>query len=271
MSTSSYCVKLGRFECVVVSDGFIMVAESHAPAPEPNQTPSRRRLDVQSLLLLSEERKVLIDTGCGPQHQPTSGFLLENLKKTGINPAEINAVIHTHAHKDHIGGNTDAAGRPVYGNAVHYVHKLEWDYWESRAREPEGQPTTGPDMIPAVRRNLLPLKSRYKFIGDEQQILPGFGFMLTPGHTPGSAAIIVRSSKHELFCIGDLLHSPKEFDDPGLYSRVDCDPELALRSRNNLLELLAKSGELIFASHFDFPGLGRIAKVGSSFAWEAVK
>ena len=112
MSNNSFSYRFGEFECIFVSDGFILTGPG-------------TKMEVTCLLLKSGKQNILIDTGCGISPQINAGKLVQNLEAEGIQPADIDMVIHTHGHTDHIGGNTDKNGRPVFSNARHIIHRIE--------------------------------------------------------------------------------------------------------------------------------------------------
>ncbi len=255
MGDGSVKFKVGQFDCQIISDGFLTIGPGG-------------RLDVGCLFLRSGNHKILIDTGCGISPQVNCGKLLENLQKEGIKAPDIDIIIHTHAHSDHIGGNTDANGKLVFSKARHMIHKIEWDYWMKRISEPETEPPKGPPMVPVARKNLLPLKDRIDLIGNKEEILPGIKFSLAPGHTPGNIVLKLSSGSSELLCIGDLIHDTKEFTNPDMFKMVDYSAEQALQSRNTVLNQAAKARTPVFACHFSHPGLGYMMQKNGILGWE---
>ncbi len=130
MAKTSFNFNLGKFECMVISDGTIIVPD--APSLKPSSSAAIRSgtlMDVMCLFINTGKHKVLVDTGCGDGFQSTAGKLVQNLKAEGINGADIDTIIYTHGHADHVGGSFDSKGRAVFPNARHRVLKEEWDYW----------------------------------------------------------------------------------------------------------------------------------------------
>ncbi len=255
MGNGSVHFEVGKFDCRVISDGFLTIGPGG-------------RLDVGCLFIRTGNHKILVDTGCGISPQVNCGKLLQNLQTEGVKSSEIDIIIHTHAHSDHIGGNTDANGQAVFSNARHLIHKIEWDYWMKRISEPEAEQTKGPPMVPVARKNLLPLKDHFDLIGEKEEILPGIKFSLAPGHTPGNIVLKLSSGSSELLCIGDLIHDPKEFTSPDIYKMIDYSADQAVQSRNAVLTQAAKSRTPVFACHFSFPGLGYVVKKNEVLSWE---
>ena len=138
MDISSYRFKVGTFDCMCVSDGAF---DYPVDAFVANVSPDRFQQELKehslptdhvtspytSLLIDTGTHKVLIDTGAG--FAPTNGHLLQNLLTTGVDPNDIDTVVLTHAHADHIGGNVGPDGAPMFPNARYVIAKSEWDFW----------------------------------------------------------------------------------------------------------------------------------------------
>ncbi len=257
MADKSYRFEVGQLACTVLSDGFLTL-------------PGDRRLDVNILFVRSERHKILIDTGCGISPQKGAGRLLENLASEGIKPAEIDMIIHTHGHSDHVGGNTDSQGKPVYANARHIMHRQEWDYWMGRLAAKKAEAGMPAMMLEVARKNLLPLKERFDLVESQVEIVPGIKYSLAPGHTPGNLILMLSSGLKQLLCIGDLVHDPDEFIHPELYRMIDSSPDQAHNVRQEILSRAARDKIAVFASHFSYPGLGRMALKGDILHWRAI-
>lgn len=245
---------------MVISDGFLAV-----PTPEmmdkrpfnPFDPESGKSTDitwmvteVNCLLIQAGKRNILVETGCGSGMQSTAGKLLENLKSAGIQSPDIDTVIFTHAHADHIGGNTDAAGRPTFSKARYMMHKKEWEYWIPQIQDESIEPKS---TLGIARKNLLPIRNRLDLFGDDAEIIPGIKCIATPGHTPGSVVFVISSAEQQLYCIGDLMHR-------------ETDIEKAVK----ILPGLAKPRAIIFAGHFKFPGLGLLTKKRNQLLWQPI-
>src|SRR3972149_7150193 len=115
MAEGSFGFRLGEFDCLVVSDGFLTVGPG--------------KMDISCLLIKTGQRKILIDTGCGGMSAQTkAGKLLQNLQAEGVSAAEIDMVVHTHAHSDHIGGNAAEHAKRGLPDARPLIHQKEWAY-----------------------------------------------------------------------------------------------------------------------------------------------
>ncbi len=265
MANNSFHLNIGEFKCIVVSDGFITV-----PGPTPPGSSGRpgdrpgEKMDVSCLLIDTGAGKVLVDTGCGPFFQSSAGKLLQNLRAEGIDPADIHAVVYTHAHPDHIGGTFDAGLKPVYPNARQIITAKEWESFAG--------PETGPDsrMFGLARKNLLPSRGQFELVDDNAEVMPGVRLVPAAGHTLGGVMIDISSGRDRLLCIGDLIHSNVEFAQPAHYSFLDSAPGDALKLRTEGLAKMAESGTLIFACHMPFPGIGRFIRSGRVLGWQPV-
>ena len=258
MAGTVYRFNIGQLACMAVSDGYLSL-------------PGDQRMDVNLLYIRTGNHQILVDTGCGVSPQKGAGKLLENLQAEGIKAADIDMIIHTHGHSDHVGGNTDAQGKPVFINARHVIHKTEWDYWINRLDQKQAAEGMQQMMLEVARKNLLPLKDRFDLIENKIEIIPGIKFSLAPGHTPGNLILMLSSGPQQLLCIGDLVHDPQEFAHPELYRMIDTEADLAYKTRQEILLRAAKDRIAVFAAHFAFPGLGRMVQKDGLLQWRPIQ
>jgi glyoxylase-like metal-dependent hydrolase (beta-lactamase superfamily II) len=266
LNNTSFQFKVGNFDCRVVSDGTILVSDSLSKIPERAAHSRKYPMDILSLYINTGKYKVLIDTGCGVGLHDTNGKLLENLRKEGIKPSDIDVVIHSHGHIDHIGGNLDSQGHQVFPRARHIIHPIEFAYWEKRVAEAPIDETNM--FVIFARKHLIPLKGIIKLISDSVEIVPGIKSILTPGHTPGNTILDISSGGEHLLFIGDVAHHPDEFTRPELFTHIDCDPDRAKITREIFLTEASESKVKIASAHFPFPGLGYIQKENGRFIWK---
>jgi glyoxylase-like metal-dependent hydrolase (beta-lactamase superfamily II) len=226
---SEFChFKVGRFDCLAINDGTFTYAPPtfpppanllfiNAPAERLTQVLGEHRLKTKNwaewispyicLLLDTGRHKILIDTGAGGLG-PNTGKLLENLEDADISPDQIDLVILTHGHPDHIGGNLDEEGELAFPNASWFMGKKEWQFWTSEQAEHE-LAEHGRDMLIGIaRKNLLPLKDRIYLVDKEAEIVPGVKTVNAPGHTPGLIAISIHSEGESLLFISDVVIHP---------------------------------------------------------------
>ena len=212
-------------------------------------------------------RKVLVDTGTG-RSTPKTGKLFQNLQTVGIEAGDIDTVILTHGHEDHVGGNTDAEGRPAFPKARYIMCKGEWTFWNSEQAE---RSYGDAELVAFIRKNLLPVQDRMDLIEHETEIVPGIRALAAPGHTPGHMAVGISSNGEQLFCIADVFIHPIHIEHPEWHATFDMAPEQLMETRHILLNRSATEEALVLASHFPFPGLGRVFRKGTGWQWQPIE
>ena len=277
MSGRIHRFRVGALACTALYDGtFHYQAERYVAnaAPEELQPAlDSHGLDPRSipspytcLLVETAGRRVLLDTG-GAGLDPALGQLPTSLRAAGIAPEEIDGVVLTHGHPDHIGGNADDEGRLSFPNARHVMAKAEWEFWnapEVLARVPE-------PFRRAATKNLPPIADRLDLTEGDTEVAPGIRILPTPGHTPGHVAVVLESEGEELLYISDAALHPMHLEHPDWYPIFDIDPVRALDSKRMLCERATRNGSLVLAFHFDpFPSLGHIVRTSRGWAWEPV-
>jgi glyoxylase-like metal-dependent hydrolase (beta-lactamase superfamily II) len=202
-------------------------------------------IPVNCALLRTGDATVLVDTGVGPQPR-TFMPELETKLLDELDPADVEVVVHTHLHVDHVGWTG------AFPNARYVVHEDDWAYFMTEASLAER---------PHLREKLLPLSDRFERVSAETEIAPGVRVQPAPGHTPGH--MIVRAEG--LAAIGDLVAHELQVADPELLFVNDMDAASAADSRRRLIAELAAEGAAVIAGHFR--GIGRFEPAGKGFRW----
>lgn len=280
MPEGSYAFQVGSVCCTVLSDGYFAY-----PTPWffPNADPQRlaealdrRRLPHHAILspytclLIETGRHIaLVDTGAGETSR-TTGAILARLEVAGVRPRDVDTVILTHAHPDHVGGAVGSGGRPVFPNARHILSEYEWEFWTRPHPDLAGlrvpvdvKATIGR----SARRAVDALRFQMETVDRETEVLPGVRVIPAPGHTPGHLALLIASGDDRLLSIGDAAVHPLHLEFPELENGFDLCPSTAGATRRELLERAAAERMRVMAFHFPFPSVGRIAPRQSG-GWE---
>lgn len=291
MDNGTFRFKIGRLQCTAISDGTLTYTPPKFPPPanllfanapradleralgEHDLEPPEQWLEWTSpyicLVVDTGEHLVLVDTGAGDL-APTTGKLRDNLKMAGISSDEIDVVALTHGHPDHIGGITDAEGKPMFPNARFVMWKDEWDFWTSGQAEEHLDEHIKELLVAFARKNLPPIQDCVDLVENETEIVPGIRAISAPGHTPGHMALEISSEGIQLLCIGDAVLHPIHLEQPRWYAAVDFAPEQTAFSRERLLDWSSVQEAVVLAFHFPFPGLGRVIPKGDAWVWKPV-
>lgn len=237
-------------------------------------------------------RTILIDTGAGNDKSRSqqmvldhlSNPLLERLADAGVTPEDVDCILHTHIHSDHVGWNTrllDGEWVPTFPNAEVVCSDLEWRYGvaltdgdhaataacrrEADLGEPVRIPVSG-----TFADSMRPLDGRVpvrRITIDGSEVLPGIRYMSTPGHSIDHASIELVSDGQIALFSGDVFHHPTEIYLPELVS-VFCEfPDAARLSRRRFMERAADNDAIVFTSHFPQSSIGSIHRQGPGFRW----
>ena len=273
-----YRFKLGTIEATVVSDGPLAIGEPkntfRGPTPDElgkmmsdHFLPSNNVvLDQNVLVINTVDKLALFETGMSSvKRNDAMGRLVANLKQSGIDPNDIDAVIPTHAHIDHIGGIMAADGSRNFPNAQIYISQADLEFWTDDKRL--GTPAEGSAL--AARKNLIPNRDRIVFYKDAQEVIPGVQAMLTAGHTVGHTSFVIASGSKSLFVVGDLTHHVILIEKPRMEVGFDTDPKQGVETRIKVMDMLAAQRMPALVYHLPWPGIGHLAKQGDGFRYVA--
>lgn len=277
-----YRFKVGSIEATVVSDGPLPLGEASGSflgtsKAEVQQMlkdnfldPNKVVLEQNALVINTGDKLCLIDTGMGTSQMfgPTTGKILNSLKAAGIDPNDIDAIIATHAHCDHVWGIMADDGTRHFPNAQIYISQTDFDYWTDEAKLALKDPGYMKPFVEGARKNLLPNRDRIVFVKDGQEFLPGIQAISAPGHTVGHTIFMITSGGQSLAAIGDTTHHQVLlFEKPLIEFAFDTDSKMSAKTRVRVLDMLATDRIPLLAYHFAWPGIGHAAKHGEGFRY----
>lgn len=219
-------------------------------------------------LLKLNGKNIMVDAGMG-------FHLVENLAKEGVSPEQVDVVLLTHMHGDHIGGLLKD-GQRVFPNAELYISQKEVAYWTDKklqASLPEGQQRgfEGAQAVVEAYKDKLHLFEP-QAVEQMQELMPGIKSIASYGHTPGHTCYLVENGGSKLFIWGDLINfHPVQVPHPEIATRYDIDPVMAAESRAQLLKWVESQGIEVAGMHVPYPGMGKLSRTQRGLELQLLK
>ncbi len=271
-----YRFKVGEFEVTAINDGFarrpldgfiknaslddVKAALGSAFLPTDQMT-----IPFTTLVVNTGAKLVLLDSGNGDSGAPTTGSWMANFKAAGFDPANVDTVLVSHFHGDHINGLRLKDGSAVFPRAEIIVPEVEWAFWMS-----DDKMNAAPDGLkPAfnnARRVFGPIAKDVNRFQWGKEPITGITALQADGHTPGHTAFAISSGNGRLLMMSDTTNNPILFArKPDWTAVFDMDGEQAIKTRRKLLDMAATDRIQVSFYHAAFPATGHIAKLGSGF------
>ncbi|MEM6312005.1 MAG: MBL fold metallo-hydrolase [Pseudomonadota bacterium] len=225
-------------------------------------------LPVQGYLLKTAHHVILVDACVGNDktvpgtpdwHKRSDNRFLAALTAAGVTPEDVDYVLCTHLHTDHVGWNTRLDnGRwvPTFCNAKYLMPAAD----DALHRQNDTD-LYRESVLPVVQADQVEFVQADHKLGDTVTLIP------TPGHTPGHVSVRLTSNGQEAIITGDALHSTAQCWHPDWHFKFDLDPEMAVTSRRALLTSAAETQSVVLGSHFNLPSLGHVKRRAAGFCW----
>ena len=274
-------IRVGNVEILSLSDGmlefdlcnfFPTIPQERWHPYESHLTEEQKvRFNLGSFLVRADGRTILVDTGLGPKpaDAPESpwGTLLGEFTANGVRPEEVDMVVMTHLHRDHVGWNLrsqDGKYAPTFPKARYWMSAKDWEACHQPEVQRERFPNAPTCVWPLAELGLVELMAGEHSLTRELTALP------SPGHTPGHMSILISSQGERALILGDVAHNPAQIHETDWVSRADMDPEQTRTTRRALVERLEREGMVVAAGHFPAPGFGKIVRLEGRRYWQVL-
>lgn len=228
---------------------------------------------VNAYLLNTGEQLILVDAGAAGLFGPNLGKVAANLRAAGHDPAQVDAVLLTHLHGDHVNGLLDSEGQPLFPKAQIWAAEAEAEFWlspEVAALAPqEAQP-----FFQMAQNATAPYRDagRFHTFADGADVVAGIRAVAANGHTPGHSAYLVSSGEAKLLIWGDIVHNHAvQFRHPEVAIEFDVDAKQAVATRKALFKQVAKDKLLVAGMHLPFPGIGHVRAEPKGYTWVPIE
>jgi glyoxylase-like metal-dependent hydrolase (beta-lactamase superfamily II) len=273
-----YQFRLGDMRITHILEGHVVRHDLH-PFVATNATPAevealanRHHLPYPALehsftttLIETAGKLVAIDPGFGENSpMPSAGYFSGTLPAAGYTSDDVDIVLISHSHPDHI-GNLMTAGRATFANAEVVYGRREFDYWQRGENIADFRKPT----LELFQKVALPLQDRLRFIDPEDTIAPGITAVDAFGHSAGHLAFHIESAGQQLMMLNDTVaHYVASFAQPDWAFSMDDDPDAAAETRRRLLTQVSQDNIPVTGFHIPFPSIGYVETAGTGFVFK---
>ena len=273
---SIYRFKLGNFEVTNMLDGYVQGNGPHptfgnnqpaeavqAYAKAQGLPPTKMENVYVNTLVNTGKELVLFDAGNAKGRLPTAGKLPELIVTAGYKPEQVDIVVITHGHPDHIGGLVDG-GKLVYPNARYVISEAEFDYWKKGENIAEARKANREQFMQVV----VPLGEKATFLKGEGEVVAGIRAVPVFGHSPGMMAFHIESEGQRLLNWSDVAnHYVMAIQQPDWHVAFDHDKEAGAATRKRVFDMVSADRTAVVGYHMPFPSVGFVEKAGTSYRW----
>ena len=272
-----YRRKVGQAEVTALLDGYIDIThdlwtgiakDKVAQAATRAGLPSTGaiRIGITSYLINTRDRLVLIDSGSADLFGPAAGQFHKTLAASGYSPEQIDSILITHMHPDHIASLVDGRSA-VFPNAEIHICEFDFAYWTSDANKANA-PDSAKPWFTASQNVRTAYDGRIKLFKGAPEVVPGISAVPLYGHTPGHTGFRLRSQGEELLVWGDACGvAAVQFAHPEAGLVFDVDGKAGKATRAKLLDMAAGEQVLVASAHLPFPSFGRVERRGAAYRW----
>lgn len=282
LAPGSARVKLGSFTVTSLPDGHFdrtaldgfvrnaSLAQVQAALAEAGLPTDKVTVPFTPFVVDTGRNKVLLDCGNGTFGAPTAGRLLDSMAKAGLKPEDIDTVLISHFHGDHINGLRNKEGSLVFPKAKIFVPAPEWDWWMDDARM-AAAPDAAKGNFNAVRRVFGPIAQTVEKFAPGRELVPGITSMPAFGHTAGHTTFMVNAGGERLLYWADTTNVAALFvRNPDWAVIFDADADAARIVRRRLMEMAVKENLLLAGYHLTLPAIGRLSPRGNGYDFKPV-
>ncbi|MGV6839832.1 MAG: MBL fold metallo-hydrolase [Planktomarina sp.] len=272
-----YKYKVGDITVTALLDGYMGIPEGFVLGFDETKaraatakayrtyTPGMVQIPVNGYVIDTGSKVILMDAGASTMIDPSMGGLPANLQAAGYKTGDIDTVLFTHLHPDHVGAMLNAQGGKTFENASIACSEIEWGFiHDDNIRNAAPKEFQG--MIDMIRGFVAPYASALETFSGEKELFTGITSMPLPGHTPGHTGYTIHSGNDSLLIWGDIIHfSTLQFAHPDWGVAFDTDPAMAAQSRVKMFDRASADGMAVAGMHIDFPGIGYVERSGGTY------